>query len=166
MPISAPLTTPLGLFTLTVDDTGLCGLSFPGDASSALSDPLMEITADPLLREAGRQVLAYLEGTLRDFDLPLSIHGTTFQQQVWEQLRAIPYGRTMTYGELAERIGGRHKARAVGGAAHANPLGIIIPCHRLIGTGGKLTGFGGGLAMKEALLDLERHVMENRKKSA
>jgi len=166
MPINATLTTPLGLFTLTADESGLCSLSFPQEPPSAPPAPLVEIAAHPLLREAGRQLLAYLDGTRRDFDLPLSIHGTAFQQQVWEQLRAIPYGRTMTYAELAERIGDRRKARAVGGAAHANPVGIVIPCHRLIGAGGKLTGFGGGLPMKEALLALERRTVEKMKNSA
>ena len=166
MPISATLPTPLGLFTLTVDETGLSGLSFPADASSGERVTLVPISSQPLLQEAGRQLLAYLAGTLHNFDLPLSIHGTVFQQQVWEQLRTIAYGQTMTYGELAARIGGRHKARAVGGAAHANPLVIIIPCHRLIGAGGKLTGFGGGLPMKQTLLDLERCSVEKLKKSA
>jgi len=155
MPISATLATPHGPFLLTADNTGLCGLDFPGKLPAAPPPPA-ERAAHPLLREAARQLLAYLGGDLTDFNLPLSIHGTAFQRQVWEQLRTIPYGQTMTYGELAERIGGRQKARAVGGAAHANPLGIIIPCHRLIGAGGALTGFGGGLPMKQTLLDLER----------
>jgi len=166
MPISATLPTPLGLFTLTIDETGLSGLSFPTEAPPGERVTLVPISSQPLLQEAGRQLLAYLGGTLHNFDLPLSIHGTVFQQQVWEQLRTIAYGQTMTYGELAARIGGRHKARAVGGAAHANPLAIIIPCHRLIGAGGKLTGFGGGLPMKQTLLDLEWRSVEKRKKSA
>jgi len=155
MPISATLATPLGPFLLTVDNIGLCGLDFP-EKQAAVPPPPVEQTAHPLLREAAEQLLAYLDGDLIDFNLSLSIHGTAFQRQVWEQLLTIPYGQTMTYGELAERIGGRKKARAVGGAAHANPLGIVIPCHRLIGSGGALTGFGGGLPMKQTLLDLER----------
>lgn len=163
---SAALPTPLGLFTLTVDEAGLCGLAFPAEAPSVAAQPVETSSAHPLLAEAGRQLLAYLTGTLRDFDLPLSIHGTAFQQQVWTQLRAIPFGATMTYGELAERIGGRQKARAVGGAAHANPLAIVVPCHRLIGAGGQLTGFGGGLPMKRALLELEARAVEKLKKSA
>jgi len=166
MPISATLATPLGPFILTADETGLCGLDFPTKPAPVAALPPVERAAHPLLAEAARQLLAYLDGELTDFDLPLSIHGTPFQQQVWAQLRTIPYGRTMTYGELAERIGGRHKARAVGGAAHANPLGIVIPCHRLIGAGGALTGFGGGLPMKQTLLDLERKTRERTKKSA
>ena len=164
MQLSTTLPTALGVFTLTADEAGLCGLSFPAEILPVPHESLVEITSHPLLNEAGRQLLAYLGGTLHDFDLPLSIHGTAFQLQVWEQLRTIAYGQTMTYGELAERIGGRHKARAVGGAAHANPLAIIIPCHRLIGAGGKLTGFGGGLPMKQALLDLEGSSSEKLKK--
>jgi methylated-DNA-[protein]-cysteine S-methyltransferase len=155
MPISAILPTRLGTFTLTADEHGLCGLSFPVETPIVPPESLVTIAAHPLLHEAGQQLLAYLSGSRRDFDLPLSIHGTAFQREVWEQLRTIPYGLTLTYGELAGRIGGRHKARAVGGAAHANPLAIVIPCHRLIGAGGKLTGFGGGLPMKQTLLDLE-----------
>ena len=155
MQLSATLPTPMGLFTLTADETGLCGLAFPTETPPAAFSQV-EIAAHPLLNEAGRQLLAYLNGSLRTFDLPLSIHGTAFQLLVWEQLRTIAYGQTRTYGELAERIGGRQKARAVGGAAHANPLAIVIPCHRLIGANAQLTGFGGGLPMKKALLDLEK----------
>ena len=166
MPIVAPLSTPLGRFILTADEIGLQALTLPGETMAA-DNSTTELTweSHPLLHEAGRQILAYLQGELRQFDLPLSIHGTAFQRQVWEQLRAIPYGRTLSYGELAERIGSRSKARPVGGAAHANPLAIIIPCHRLIGADGSLTGFGGGLAMKQVLLDLERRILLQTKKT-
>lgn len=161
----ANLPTPWGLFTLVADDQGLCGLHFPNETAVHTDTPVLAHD-HPLLAEAGRQLLAYLEGRLLDFDLPLSIHGTPFQLQVWRDLQTIPYGHTRGYGELAERIGGRNKARAVGGAAHANPLAIVIPCHRLIGAGGQLTGFGGGLPMKQALLDLERKALEGLKKKA
>ena len=93
---------------------------------------------------------------LQTFDLPLALSGTPFRLRVWAELQTIPYGRTLNYGELAARLGSRAKARAVGGAAHANPVAIIVPCHRLIGANGSLTGFGGGLPLKQALLDLER----------
>ncbi|WP_310600452.1 methylated-DNA--[protein]-cysteine S-methyltransferase [Desulfobulbus sp.] len=159
MRISATLATALGDFLLAADDAGLCCLDFPRERAAAPPPPV-ERVAHPLLHEAARQLLAYLEGSLTDFDLPLSVHGTAFRRQVWEQLQTIAYGQTMTYGELAERIGGRQKARAVGGAAHVNPISIVIPCHRLIGAGGALTGFGGGLPMKRTLLDLERQVSE------
>lgn len=155
MPVFALLPTPLGTFTLAADPIGLCALLFPAEPSLEPTGPRLELAAHPLLREAGQQLLAYLNRTRQGFDLPLSIQGTPFQRQVWQQLRTIPYGQTRTYGELAAAIGDRHKARAVGGAAHANPLAIIIPCHRLIGAGGRLTGFGGGLAMKQTLLELE-----------
>jgi len=165
MPIAAQVPTSLGIFTLVIDEVGLCALSFPNDTlPAAVSATQGDIAAHPLLNEAGRQLLAYLNGTLQQFDLPLSIQGTNFQKQVWEQLRAIPYGQTQTYGELAEQIGGRHKARAVGGAAHTNPLAIVIPCHRLIGANGSLTGFGGGLTMKQALLEREGCTISNMKK--
>ncbi|MGI6655833.1 MAG: methylated-DNA--[protein]-cysteine S-methyltransferase [Desulfobulbus sp.] len=145
------LATPLGVFTLTADERGLCGLDFPGPTPPATLHP----ATHPLLIEAESQLLAYLRGELRAFDLPLSLSGTPFQLQVWEQLRAIAYGTTASYGELATRLGDRGKARAVGGAAHANPVAIVVPCHRLLGADGRLTGFGGGLAMKAHLLQLE-----------
>lgn len=153
------LSSSYGLFTLAADDRGICAIHLPATCKSVVPPPESQASpvTNPLLTEACRQLLAYLEGRLTMFDLPLSIHGTPFQQQVWQELLTIPYGQTRTYGELAQCIGGRGKARAVGGAAHANPIAIVIPCHRLIGTGGKLTGFGGGLPMKQALLDLERN---------
>lgn len=109
----------------------------------------------PLLAEARRQLLAYLAGELREFDLPLSPAGTQFQRQVWEELRKVPYGRTVSYGELARRVGRPKAARAVGQANHNNPIPIIIPCHRVVGSGGALTGYAGGLEIKEKLLRLE-----------
>ena len=165
MHLSALLPTALGNFTLAIDEVGLCALSFPEEIVPAtVSATRVDINSHPLLDEAGHQLLAYLNGSLHCFDLPLSIHGTPFRLQVWQQLLTIPYGQTRTYGELATLIGGRHKARAVGGAAHANPLAIFIPCHRLIGTNGKLTGFGGGLTMKQVLLELEGSTIRNMKK--
>lgn len=170
MQFQSSLTTPLGRFTLVADDEGLCALHLPTEQKTLESaDRTIPLELHPLLAESGRQLLAYLQGRLFTFDLPLSIHGTPFQQQVWEELMSIPYGQTRTYGELAQNLGGRGKARAVGGAAHANPLAIVVPCHRLIGAGGKLTGFGGGLPMKQALLDLERQglqAMRDAKKKA
>jgi methylated-DNA-[protein]-cysteine S-methyltransferase len=165
MPFFSSLSTSLGLFTLMIDEIGLCALSFPDEVLPATASATrVDIAAHPLLDEAGRQLLAYLDGALQRFDLPLSIHGTPFRLQVWQQLQTIPYGQTRTYGELAAQVGGRHKARAAGGAAHANPLAIVIPCHRLIGASGDLTGFGGGLAMKQTLLELEGCTIKNMKK--
>jgi methylated-DNA-[protein]-cysteine S-methyltransferase len=108
------------------------------------------------LRTAVRELEAYFAGELRQFSLPLAPVGTPFQLDVWNALRAIPYGETRSYGELAERIGRPSAVRAVGAANGANPLPIVVPCHRVIGSNGSLTGFGGGLPLKQALLALER----------
>ncbi|MFD2262294.1 methylated-DNA--[protein]-cysteine S-methyltransferase [Lacibacterium aquatile] len=102
-----------------------------------------------------RQVDEYFARKRRDFDLPLAAEGTEFQQAVWRQLCLIPYGETISYGEMARRIGNPDAQRAVGMANNANPIGLIVPCHRVIGAGGKLVGFGGGLPMKVALLRFE-----------
>jgi methylated-DNA-[protein]-cysteine S-methyltransferase len=106
--------------------------------------------------EAIRQLRAYFSRDLRRFDLPLQPQGTPFQLSVWRELQRIPYGETITYGELARRIGNPKGSRAVGAANGGNPLPIVIPCHRVIGRDGKLTGFGGGLSVKQLLLDLEK----------
>ena len=108
-----------------------------------------------LVAEARRQLIAYFRGKLRKFDLPLSPEGTPFQRRVWEALREIPYGETVSYGELARRIGNPKASRAVGAANGRNPIPIVIPCHRVIGADGTLTGFGGGLEIKESLLEHE-----------
>ena len=118
----------------------------------------------PLLTEAVRQLRAYFDGTLTAFDLPLKTQGTAFQERCWAALRDIPYGATVTYGEQARRIGSPKASRAVGGANHHNPISIVIPCHRVVGANGSLTGYGGGLDMKEWLLNHEKRVLENAKK--
>ncbi len=110
---------------------------------------------DPLVRETARQLEEYFQGKRRQFDLPLELEGTPFQMRAWEALLAIPYGETRTYAEMARRIGAPGAARAVGGANHANPVAIVVPCHRVINTGGGLGGYGGGLERKRLLLDLE-----------
>ena len=108
-----------------------------------------------VLRDLQQQLNAYFAGQLRDFEIPLDPQGTDFQRSVWEGLRAIPYGQSVSYGVLAERVGRPTAARAVGAANGRNPIPIVIPCHRVIGSSGRLTGFGGGLATKQALLELE-----------
>ncbi len=108
-----------------------------------------------LLTEARRQIAAYFAGERKTFDLPLAAHGTAFQQRVWNALSEIPYGTTISYGELARRIGDPKASRAVGLANGSNPISIIVPCHRVIGANGKLTGYGGGVERKKALLALE-----------
>ncbi len=110
----------------------------------------------PLADEAARQVRAYLAGQRREFDLPLAPRGTDFQRAVWEQVSAIPYGRTRTYGEIAAALGRPGSARAVGAAVGRNPIWLAIPCHRVVGKGGALTGYAGGLERKAFLLALER----------
>lgn len=109
---------------------------------------------------ATEQLQEYFDGTRQEFDLPLVLEGTEFQKRVWRALAKIPYGATISYGELARRIGRPDAARAVGAANGRNPISIVLPCHRVIGQSGKLTGYGGGLAVKEALLALERGVLE------
>ena len=113
------------------------------------------VRTTPLLERAARQLDEYFAGKRTSFDLPLEPVGTPYRMQVWQALQQIPYGQTETYGELARRTGNPKASRAVGGANHHNPIPIIIPCHRVIGTGGKLTGYGGGLERKEFLLALE-----------
>lgn len=114
----------------------------------------------PLLREAEQQIIAYFSGKLQQFSLPLAPVGTVFQQKVWQALQKLPYGTTTTYGALAKHIGSPNAARAVGGANNKNPIGIIIPCHRVIGSNGGLVGYAEGLAMKQELLLLEAAVAQ------
>lgn len=115
------------------------------------------IADSALFTDAVAQLCAYFAGELRAFDLPLGPRGTEFQRQVWQALTTIPYGQTATYGAIATRVGRPSAFRAVGMANGRNPIPVIVPCHRVIGANGTLTGYGGGLRRKEYLLDLERH---------
>lgn len=110
-----------------------------------------------LLERAAKQLDEYFAGKRTSFDLPLEPEGTPYRKKIWQVLTEIPYGQTMTYGEIARRTGNPQASRAVGGANHHNPIPIVIPCHRVIGAGGKLTGYAGGLPRKEFLLALERN---------
>lgn len=110
----------------------------------------------PLIKEAYKQISDYLEGKRKEFTLPLLIKGTKFQEKVWNALLQIPYGETRTYGEIAKQIGNEKASRAVGGTNHNNPIMIVVPCHRVIGSNKKLVGYAGGLDIKETLLKLER----------
>ena len=143
--------SPLGWMGASAGESGAVER---GDLPGARVPRIM-CRGTPLLAEARRQLLAYLAGELREFNLPLSPAGTQFQRQVWEELRKVPYGGTVSYGELARRVGRPKAARAVGQANHNNPIPIIIPCHRVVGSGGALTGYAGGLEIKEKLLRLE-----------
>lgn len=142
------LDSPVGHLRLDEEEGFIIGLN---RANEPLRDP-----TTPVLAEAARQLCAYFDGVLTDFDLPLRTHGTAFQERCWAALRELPYGTTVTYGEQAKRIGNPKASRAVGGANHHNPISIIIPCHRVVGAGGSLTGYGGGLDMKAWLLEHER----------
>ena len=149
--------TSLGPIRLQANGRGLTRIVLSGcrDTGEAAGQPAGP--DHPVLAEAARQIREYLAGERTLFSLPLAPHGTPFQLRVWEIIRQIPWGRTMTYGAISLLLGDRAKARAVGGAAGANPLPLVIPCHRVIGTDGSLTGFACGLAMKELLLELERN---------
>ena len=148
--------SPVGRLLLAgdVDSLGLIG--FP-EGKMAIQPKPDWIESHKTFHEAIRQLGAYFARELREFDLPLAPAGTQFQHSVWSRLREIPYGETISYGELAKRIGNPKASRAVGMANGRNPLPIVVPCHRVIGSSGKLTGFGGGLSTKQVLLDLERN---------
>jgi len=125
--------------------------------------PGRESASHPLLERAVAQLRAYFAGGLREFDLPLDMQGTGFQKRVWEELCRIPYGETRSYGFIAQTIGAPKAVRAVGAANGRNPIPIVVPCHRVIGADGSLTGYGGGLPLKRLLLDLEaRHAYSMR----
>jgi len=148
--------SPIGPLTVATDDHGVQHILFAENRHDARGrqgwqhDP-----RHPMVAEARRQLLDYLSGKRRDFDLPLRPQGTDFQRQVWQTLADIPFGETWTYAQLAGRIGKPTAMRAVGAANGRNPLPIVLPCHRVIGADGSLTGFGGGLPTKLALLRLE-----------
>jgi methylated-DNA-[protein]-cysteine S-methyltransferase len=118
-------------------------------------DAAVRNDANRLLGETTRQLRAYFDGNLRDFDLPLDMQGTVFQKRVWDELQRIPYGETRSYMQVAVSVGSPQAVRAVGAANGANPVPIVVPCHRVIGSSGKLTGYGGGLPLKKRLLELE-----------
>lgn len=144
--------SPLGPLTVQAGTRGLTGLLFPGRAE--LSN---ECAHDPtVFASALVQLEEYFAGERRAFDLPLALAGTPFQQRVWRQLQQIPYGTTITYTQLAHRVGRPDRIRAVGAAVGRTPVPIIIPCHRVVAADGGLTGYVGGLQRKQALLDLER----------
>lgn len=152
-------TTPLGPVLLLASAHGLAGLWFDGQRHHPAPDRVAQWTVaprDPLLREAARQLDAYFAETVRTFDLPLDLSaGTDFQQKVWQTLMSIPKGQTRSYRELAQQIGRPQAVRAVGAAVGRNPLSIVVPCHRVVGSDGSLTGYAGGLDRKRALLHLE-----------
>jgi methylated-DNA-[protein]-cysteine S-methyltransferase len=150
--------SPAGQLTLVSDGTALVALLFDtAQAEVEAQFPDAAQGEDRVLEAAKVQLAQYFAGTRRDFDLPLAPHGgTAFQRAVWRALATIPYGTTVSYGTIASTIGKPTASRAVGAANGANPLSILVPCHRVIGAGGQMTGYGGGLWRKELLLGLEQ----------
>jgi methylated-DNA-[protein]-cysteine S-methyltransferase len=147
--------SPLGPLLLAGDDTRLREIRFVNGRQPQKPDPTWIVDPAPL-QDTIRQLRAYFAGKLETFDLSLDLQGTAFQLKVWKKLCDIPYGETISYGELARRVGNPKASRAVGLANGQNPIPIIIPCHRVIGSNGKLTGYGGGLPIKQKLLALEQ----------
>lgn len=143
--------TPIGQLGVAEQDGAITDLLFEGQT---LPDTMEEQT--PLLARAGGQLTEYFAGTRKTFDLPLAPQGTAFQRAVWSALIDIPYGETRSYRQIAEAVGNPKACRAVGMANNRNPISIFIPCHRVIGANGSLTGYGGGLPLKEQLLRLEQ----------
>jgi methylated-DNA-[protein]-cysteine S-methyltransferase len=137
--------------------SGLRSIEFGdgGDRARGVFEGSPRDPALSVLRRAREELAEYFEGDRTSFDLPLDLTGTEFQRRVWAEVRRIPYGETVSYGELARRLGRPSAARAVGGANARNPVPIVVPCHRVVGASGQLTGFGGSLARKEFLLGLE-----------
>jgi methylated-DNA-[protein]-cysteine S-methyltransferase len=151
--------SPLGPMLLAASQEGLVGAWFDGQRHFTGRDAAWKSdAAHPVLRDAQRQLQAYFDRSLRRFEIALDPAGTGFQRKVWLAIAAVPYGEVLTYGELARSAGAEGSARAAGAATGRNPLSIIVPCHRIVGADGALTGYAGGLQRKRVLLDLEREV--------
>jgi methylated-DNA-[protein]-cysteine S-methyltransferase len=150
----ALLPTPVGALTLAASATGLRYILWPNDEPTRVPGgaEVGDASAHPILAVAARQLEEYFAGERTEFDVPLEPQGTEFQLACWQALRTIPYGQTVSYGEQARRLGDVNKSRAVGAANGRNPLSIIVPCHRVVGSDGSLTGFGGGIEAKAWLL--------------
>ena len=148
--------SPIGKLQLAEEDGKLTHLLFAWHNTLADLGLQAEEKETPLLKKAKKQLQEYFDGKRKVFDLPLAPAGTPFQQKCWEGLRTIPYGETRTYKDIATYAGNPKAVRAAGGANHNNPISIIVPCHRVVGSTGSLTGFGGGLEAKAFLLNLEQ----------
>jgi methylated-DNA-[protein]-cysteine S-methyltransferase len=152
----ARLKTPIGTLLATAKDGALTGLYFDrGRHVPAIADDWTEDPRAKPFDECARQVAEYLDGKRKSFDLPLAPEGSEFQRKVWIEIGRIPYGKTITYAELAQRAGASGSARAAGAATGRNPISIIVPCHRVVGADGSLTGYAGGVARKAKLLEIE-----------
>jgi methylated-DNA-[protein]-cysteine S-methyltransferase len=153
--------SPIGPLTLVRDDTGLTGLYYPGHWTRPNRNsfgPHVDSHVDHGFDEAIAQLTEYFAGERREFDLPLNPRGSDQAQQVWQLMAEIPYGQTISYGELTRRVVGDLSPRDIGGFVGDNPLSILIPCHRVVGSTGKLTGYAGGLDRKRYLLELEKAI--------
>lgn len=156
MTLYTEMDSPLGTLQLTAEDGALTGVHFPGQKHDRPPQPhWRRADGEPVLAAARAQLAEYFDGRRSDFDLPLAPRGTPFQQAVWRALLAVPFGATSTYGSIAGAIGRPTAVRAVGAAVGANPIGIVVPCHRIVGADGSLTGYAGGLDRKTKLLALE-----------
>lgn len=152
--------SPVGELTLVASDAGLVAVIWENDRPGRVKlGPMVEAPEHAVLVGAAKQVSAYFAGTLTRFDLPLDFRGTDFQKSVWAALLTIPFGETRSYAEIARQVGRPTAFRAVGAANGKNPISIIAPCHRVIGTNGTLTGFAGGLEAKALLLGIEGHAL-------
>lgn len=151
--------SPVGILTLVASDAGLVAVLWEEDDPARVKLPATQVDEDhPVLRQTAAQLADYFAGARQQFDLPLDFRGTAFQQRVWAALLAIPFGETRSYGAIASAIDQPTASRAVGAANGRNPISIIAPCHRVVGSNGALTGFAGGLATKTWLIDHERRV--------
>lgn len=160
MPLfSTVVDSPVGPLTIVASDRGVRAVLWPDDEGRVRVDAATDAADHPVLAAAAHQLDEYFAGTRRDFDVPLDPVGTEFQRSAWQALCTIGYGETISYGEQASRMGDRRKARAVGAANGRNPISIIVPCHRVVGADGSLTGFAAGTDTKGWLLDHERGVL-------
>ena len=159
------LDTPIGTLLIAGEDNAVRLIAFPRNGKPRRPEAGWTESAGGALAETVRQLREYFGGKRVDFDLPLAPQGTAFQQRVWRKLQEIPYGKTISYGELARRVGNPKASRAVGSANGKNQIPIVIPCHRVIASGGGLGGFGGGLPTKTKLLNLEAGVVSSGKLS-
>jgi methylated-DNA-[protein]-cysteine S-methyltransferase len=153
-PVTTTIASPIGPLTLTAVGSAITGLHMHRQRHAPPVDPGC-VRDDSAFGDVAEQLAAYFSGDLREFDVELSFAGTAFQQRVWGALRDIPYGETTSYGEVARRVGNPKASRAVGLATGRNPVAVIVPCHRVVGADGGLTGFGGGLERKVWLLEHE-----------
>lgn len=159
--VYASVETPLGEIWLGASEAGLAEVVLPGGGRQVDVGRRWSESGHPVLEEARRQLEEYFLGKRREFQLPLAPEGTAFQKRVWKALEGISYGTTCSYGELARRVGCAGGARAVGQANHNNPLAIVVPCHRVVGADGSLTGYAGGLETKRWLLEFELRSLRN-----